>query len=205
MDRAQRDRQSGHFAHLFDIALGYKTAIDSKQHMMKNCLAQSPGREENSMDTDAYINEAKELGRFLGQKIKEARVSAGMTQQQLSEKLGLAPVAAMVSQLEHGHRLPRDSRLQKVCEVLSLNYDELKDMRNRVKGLRKLARLVAGEQIPSLRSYAPQYERTSASEQSGSVYEMLAHLDPGYRRIVTDVVMQLTRLQDLERRPSSEQ
>jgi len=55
--------------------------------------------------------------------IKHYRKKAGLTQPDLAEKSGLSIVT--ISRYESGHREPRASDIQKLCEVLGVGESEL--------------------------------------------------------------------------------
>lgn len=55
----------------------------------------------------------------LGKKIKAARKNAGLTQAQLAEKCGFAPVT--IQQYENGKREPRLKAMAKISSVLSVD------------------------------------------------------------------------------------
>ena len=150
------------------------------------------------MDLKSYQKEARELGLLLGRRIKEARVREGMTQQVLSEELGLASVGTMVSQLEHGRRMPRDGLLKRVCQVLSLNYDELIEIRDQVNGLRKIARLLATHNTPVVQEYVAQTDISGKRLQLESVEEIIGRLRHPYLEHVAQTARLLIRLQESE-------
>ena len=59
----------------------------------------------------------------IGERIKEERIKAGMTQKQLAEAAGVAMVT--VSQYERGLREPRPTQLQAIAKALNLTIDML--------------------------------------------------------------------------------
>ena len=64
---------------------------------------------------------------MIGSKIKEARIKAGMSQKQLSEKLELMAVYACrgsISRIENGKRAVTDIEIDAISKILdvSLNY-----------------------------------------------------------------------------------
>ena len=61
-----------------------------------------------------------------GERIKEARKRAGMTQAQLSEKSGIAAIS--IHQYEAGKRQPQIERLLRVASVLNVPIEQLVDM-----------------------------------------------------------------------------
>ena len=62
-----------------------------------------------------------ELLKSMGQRIMLRRKSLQMTQEELSERLGVSP--QMISNLELGKKAIRPENLVKVCEVLDLSAD----------------------------------------------------------------------------------
>jgi DNA-binding XRE family transcriptional regulator len=65
-----------------------------------------------------FVGEDKQDKLSLGEKIKAARKGAGMTQQQLSEKVGLAMNS--ISRYESGERFPDIYVLQKIATALNV-------------------------------------------------------------------------------------
>ena len=62
-----------------------------------------------------------EFLKAMGQRIMLRRKSLQMTQEELSERLGVSP--QMISNLELGKKAIRPENLAKVCEVLDLSAD----------------------------------------------------------------------------------
>lgn len=62
----------------------------------------------------------------LENKIRNLRKAKGLTQQQLSEKLGLKSISA-VAMWELGDRTPRTRNLKKLAKVLGTTVDDLLD------------------------------------------------------------------------------
>ena len=59
----------------------------------------------------------------IGESIRAARKSAGLTQKQLGEKLGVS--AAMIAQYETGRRIPKTSSFKKIinsCNMFSFTF-----------------------------------------------------------------------------------
>ena len=54
---------------------------------------------------------------------KDARTRAGLTQQQIADKLGLDHTA--IAQYERGISTPNFKNLSKICEMLGTTLDEL--------------------------------------------------------------------------------
>lgn len=59
----------------------------------------------------------------IGERIKEARLNAGITQRELSEKLGVSFVN--ISQWENGTRKPKYETRQKIADALGVTVDYL--------------------------------------------------------------------------------
>lgn len=64
----------------------------------------------------------------LGQRIKEARKQAGLTQKELSEKSHIATIT--IQQYERGVRQPRIEKLQAISLALNMKLSQLIDMPN---------------------------------------------------------------------------
>ncbi len=58
-----------------------------------------------------------------GEKIKQARKNAGITQKNLGDKLGVSPV--MISQYESNTRNPKLQTLQKIADALNVTLSDL--------------------------------------------------------------------------------
>jgi len=69
----------------------------------------------------------------IGEIIKQYRLKAGLSQQQLGEKLGLASVARQrVAQWENGYRTPASEHLLKLMAVLNIPPEEFDEYRKGV-------------------------------------------------------------------------
>ncbi len=67
---------------------------------------------------------------MIGAKIKEARIKAGMSQKQLSEKLELMAVytcRGSVSRIENGKRAVTDIEIDAISKILNVSLDYLFD------------------------------------------------------------------------------
>ncbi len=67
---------------------------------------------------------------MIGSKIKEARIKAGMSQKQLSEKLELMAVytcRGSVSRIENGKRAVTDIEIDAISKILNVSLDYLFD------------------------------------------------------------------------------
>lgn len=65
---------------------------------------------------------------IIGKRIKEARISAGISQKQLSEKLELLAVytcRGSVSRIENGRRAVTDIEIDAISKVLNVSLDYL--------------------------------------------------------------------------------
>lgn len=65
---------------------------------------------------------------IIGSRIKEARINAGLTQKQLSEKLELLAVytcRGSVSRIENGQRAVTDIEIDAISKVLNVSLDYL--------------------------------------------------------------------------------
>lgn len=60
---------------------------------------------------------------MMGQRIKEARLKANLTQSKLAEMINVAP--AEISQYESGKRKPRWDKFPKMLDVLDVTADEI--------------------------------------------------------------------------------
>ncbi|MBQ6931417.1 MAG: helix-turn-helix transcriptional regulator [Clostridia bacterium] len=63
-----------------------------------------------------------------GERIKQARIKANMSQQQLSNKLELSAVytcRGSISRIENGHRAVTDIELDAISKVLNVSLDFL--------------------------------------------------------------------------------
>lgn len=58
-----------------------------------------------------------------GERIKQARKNAGLSQKELGKKLGISPV--MISQYENGIRNPKLESLQKIADALNVLMSDL--------------------------------------------------------------------------------
>ncbi len=55
--------------------------------------------------------------------LKAARVNAGLTLEETSEKTGFNPIS--ISNWEHNRHEPRLSKLNKLCEVYCIDLDQI--------------------------------------------------------------------------------
>ena len=59
----------------------------------------------------------------IGSKIKKARISKGIRQKDMAEKLGLS--ISTYSNYENNYREPKLDIVEKICEILDMTIDEL--------------------------------------------------------------------------------
>lgn len=59
----------------------------------------------------------------IGQKIKEARKRAGLTQDDLADAIGLKSKNCLISRWENGQRNPKIDSLIRICKVLGITID----------------------------------------------------------------------------------
>lgn len=69
------------------------------------------------------MNQKKDINISVGQNIKHAREKAGLTQEQLSELIGIGPKS--LSAVERGTVGVSLTTLQKICDTLSVSSDML--------------------------------------------------------------------------------
>ncbi|MEM2897610.1 MAG: helix-turn-helix domain-containing protein [Candidatus Bathyarchaeia archaeon] len=62
-----------------------------------------------------------------GQKLRKLRISKGLTQQQLAEKLGYV-TNSYISDVEKGHFIPSREKLKKIAKALGVPFKELDDL-----------------------------------------------------------------------------
>ena len=65
---------------------------------------------------------------IIGSRIKEARIKAGMSQKQLSEKLDLMAVytcRGSISRIENGRRAVTDIEIDAISKILNVSLDRL--------------------------------------------------------------------------------
>ena len=98
------------------------------------------------------MQERKEINIEIGQRIKEAREKAGLTQERFSELIGLGPKS--VSALERGTVGISLTTLKKICLVLSISSDQILFGEREKSELYKLAaslELLPPEEFRSIR------------------------------------------------------
>ena len=78
--------------------------------------------------------EKKEMLRYLGERIRSARVHAGFTQESLAEVLNISRVS--IGKYESGEMEPKLKRLRDISRVLHISTDELLgiDRNDRIAG-----------------------------------------------------------------------
>ena len=94
-----------------------------------------------------YVVGDNEFLKEMGQRIMVRRKALRMTQEEMSEKLGVSP--QMISNLELGKKAIRPENLAKVCELLGLSADYVLTGSNTQTAVdavaQKLTRLTAEE------------------------------------------------------------
>jgi transcriptional regulator with XRE-family HTH domain len=80
-------------------------------------------REESNLEVASYTDAMKSNRSALGERIARARVAVGLTQHQLSERLGVSQ--QMVGYLELRPVAVRPEMLAKISEVLGVSLDDL--------------------------------------------------------------------------------
>jgi transcriptional regulator with XRE-family HTH domain len=83
----------------------------------------------------------------LGKKIKQLRLKAGLTQEQLAEKLGIG--AQSVSKWENAVAMPDITTLPLLAETFGVSIDDLFDLTTEQRLNRIENRMVAEEELPS--------------------------------------------------------
>ncbi|WP_158261109.1 MULTISPECIES: helix-turn-helix domain-containing protein [Pirellulaceae] len=66
---------------------------------------------------------ATDEAQLIGERIREARKSAGLTQADLAKSLGIAHV--QISYYERGEQWPNIQRLMQICKVLGTSPDRI--------------------------------------------------------------------------------
>lgn len=86
-----------------------------------------------------------------GQKIKEARKNAGMTQEELANKLGISYVG--ISQWERDVRNPKKETLQKLADALGIDISELTEdnISSSVNQREEYSKIVLGHELQKKR------------------------------------------------------
>lgn len=104
---------------------------------------------------------------FLSDRLAEARVAAGLTQQQLADALGVSK--PRVSEWERGHTEPRASRLPAVARAVGVDplqlvaedYDHLD-----LEALRMAAGLSRQDLAAAIGMTLPRYQRLESGERA---------------------------------------
>ncbi|MBQ6430710.1 MAG: helix-turn-helix domain-containing protein [Oscillospiraceae bacterium] len=113
----------------------------------------------------------------LGKKIKQLRFKAGLTQEQLAEKLGIA--AQSVSKWENAAAMPDITTLPLLAEVFGVSIDDLFDLTTEQRLNRIENRMDAEEELPAdiFREYESflQAELNDAKNQKRAT-ELIAYL-----------------------------
>ncbi|MCA0312687.1 MAG: helix-turn-helix domain-containing protein [Candidatus Melainabacteria bacterium] len=97
----------------------------------------------------------------LGQKIRELRELKGLSLREMSKKLEVS--AAFLSDIELGRRFPSEEVLKKICKILQVKFDELKDLDPRAP-IEELKRMSEGDPQYALALRTMVDDDVSASE-----------------------------------------
>ena len=89
----------------------------------------------------------EEIKMELGKKIKQLRFKAGLTQEQLAEKLGIG--AQSVSKWENAVSMPDITALPLLAEIFGVSIDELFDLTNEQRLNRIENRMDCEEELPA--------------------------------------------------------
>ena len=113
----------------------------------------------------------------LGKKIKQLRFKAGLTQEQLAEKLGIG--AQSVSKWENAAAMPDISALPLLAEIFGVSIDDLFDLTSEQRLNRIENRMDAEEELPQ--DVFMEYEEYLKTQAASSEYrkratELLANL-----------------------------
>ena len=113
----------------------------------------------------------------LGKKIKQLRFRAGLTQEQLAEKLGIAPQS--VSKWENAVAMPDITTLPLLAEIFGVSIDDLFDLTNEQRFNRIENRMDIEEELPQ--DVFMEYEeflkaQLSAGQNQKRATELLAYL-----------------------------
>ena len=113
----------------------------------------------------------------IGAKIRHLRCKAGLTQEQLAEKLGLS--AQSVSKWENAVAMPDITLLPKLSEEFGVSIDELFDLTREQKLRRIENRMDLESELPGdvFREYEEFLnEQLSGTDDKGRILSLLAHL-----------------------------
>ena len=113
----------------------------------------------------------------LGNKIRQLRFKAGMTQEQLAEKLGIGPQA--VSKWENAAAMPDITTLPLLAEIFGVSIDDLFDLTTEQRFNRIENRMDAEEELPQdvFWEYEEFLKEQLASEQNKKrATELIAYL-----------------------------
>ncbi len=113
----------------------------------------------------------------LGKKIKQLRFKAGLTQEQLAEKLGIGPQS--VSKWENAVAMPDITTLPLLAEVFGVSIDDLFDLTTEQRLNRIENRMDAEDELPAdvFREYEDFLKGQLSSEQYGKrATDLIAYL-----------------------------
>lgn len=71
------------------------------------------------------VGKKKKDGSGFGERLKAIRIAAGLTQEQLAERVGMKPTN--ITRLEKGGRTPGWDTVLKLAEALNVSLDEFKE------------------------------------------------------------------------------
>ena len=106
----------------------------------------------------------------LGKKIKQLRLKAGLTQEQLAEKLGIG--AQSVSKWENAVAMPDITTLPLLAETFGVSIDDLFDLTTEQRLNRIENRMFAEEELPS--DISREFERFLQAELNDGKYQKRA-------------------------------
>ena len=119
----------------------------------------------------------EEIKMELGKKIKQLRFKAGLTQEQLAEKLGIG--AQSVSKWENAVSMPDITALPLLAEIFGVSIDELFDLTKEQKLRRIENRMDCEAELPAdvFRDYEEFLkERLAEGGERGRILSLLGHL-----------------------------
>jgi len=106
----------------------------------------------------------------LGKKIKQLRFKAGLTQEQLADKLGIGPQS--VSKWENSVAMPDITALPLIAEIFGVSIDDLFDLTNEQRFNRIENRMDAEDELPA--DIFREYEAFLKSELADEQYKKRA-------------------------------
>ena len=112
----------------------------------------------------------------LGKKIKQLRFKAGMTQEQLADKLGIGPQS--VSKWENAVAMPDITTLPLLAEIFGVTIDDLFDLTTEQRLNRIENRMDAEEELPAdvFREFEDFLQNELKGENKARATELIAYL-----------------------------